>query len=219
MMWLLYVQRRALKTQTKAERSNTNYIGENRPNARRIYHGRFKSILGDAYKEGMTLEEINKALEGVNLYEGYVKKMFLIRQLRSSRVEKKHNALLSEEERKEAERLEAQKQLEEKLASLERDKALSEHKAKFLGLGYDEALATETAEALVNGDTEKLFANQSKFIESRDKALKAKLLNDTPTPSGSVGSGELDYNKLINEAREAGDMSAVAYYTRLSQAQ
>lgn len=179
-----------------------------------------KSILGDAYKEGMTLEEINKALEGVNLYEGYVKKdVFDKTASEVAEWKKKHNALLSEEERKEAERLEAQKQLEEKLASLERDKALSEHKAKFLGLGYDEALATETAEALVNGDTEKLFANQSKFIESRDKALKAQLLNDTPTPGAGSGSGDIDYNKLINEAREAGDMSAVAYYTRLSQAQ
>lgn len=179
-----------------------------------------KSILGDAYKEGMTVEEINKALEPINLYEGYVKKDISDKfASEAADWRKKHNALLSEEERKEAERLEAQKQLEEKLASLERDKALSEHKAKFLGLGYDEALATETAEALVNGDTEKLFANQSKFIESRDKALKAKLLNDTPTPGAGSGSGEIDYNKLINEAREAGDMSAVAYYTRLSQAQ
>ena len=166
-----------------------------------------KSILGDAYKEGMTVEEINKALEGVNLYEGYVKKdVFDKTASEVAEWKKKHNALLSEEERKEAERLEAQKQLEEKLASLEREKALSEHKAKFLGLGYDEALATETAEALVNGDTEKLFANQSKFIESRDKALKAQLLNDTPTPGAGSGSGEIDYNKLINEAREAGDM-------------
>lgn len=179
-----------------------------------------KSILGDAYKEGMTVEEITQALEPINLYEGYVtKKVFDATASEVADWKKKHNALLSEEERKEAERLEASKKIEDELASLKRDKSISEHKAKFLGLGYDEGLATETAEALVNGDTEKLFANQTKFIEGRDKALKAKLLNDTPTPSGSVGSGELDYNKLINEAREAGDMSAVAYYTRLSQAQ
>src|SRR5690606_10613552 len=110
-----------------------------------------KSILGDAYKEGMTVEEINKALEPINLYEGYVKQN-ISDKFASEAAEwrKKYNALLSEEERKEAERLEAEKQRDERLASLERDIAISEHKAKFLGLGYDEALATESAEALVN---------------------------------------------------------------------
>lgn len=175
-----------------------------------------KLILGDAYKDGMTVEEITMALEPINLYEGFVKKEVFDKT--ASEVadwKKKHNALLSEEERKEAERLEASKKIEDELASLKRDKSISEHKAKFLGLGYDEGLATETAEALVNGDTEKLFANQTKFIESRDKALKAKLLNDTPTPGAGSGSGDIDYNKKIEEAREVGNMSEVAYYTRL----
>jgi hypothetical protein len=33
-----------------------------------------QELLGDAYKEGMTIEEIETALKDKDLYEGYVKK-------------------------------------------------------------------------------------------------------------------------------------------------
>ena len=47
---------------------------------------------------------------------------------------KKHTALLSEEERKEAERLEAQQAIEKEIAELRKDKAVSENKARFSDL-------------------------------------------------------------------------------------
>ena len=47
-------------------------------------------------------------------------------------------------------------------ADLKRSMALSERKAKLLAMGYDESLADETAAAMVDGDMDKVMANQSK---------------------------------------------------------
>ena len=57
-------------------------------------------------------------------------------------------------------------------------------------MGYDEALADATAKAMVDGDTDKVFANHKKFLEAHDKSIKAELLGDTPKPpAGGEGSG------------------------------
>ncbi|OQB11417.1 MAG: hypothetical protein BWY15_02465 [Firmicutes bacterium ADurb.Bin193] len=107
---------------------------------------------------------------------------------------KKHNALLSEEERKEAERLEAQQAIEKEIAELRKDKAVSENKARFLGLGYDEKLALETAQALVDGDIDKVFANQQIHIENVKKAERAAGVANDPTPPAG-GGGETEITK------------------------
>jgi Fe-S cluster biosynthesis and repair protein YggX len=152
-----------------------------------------KGILGDAYKDGMTVEEISAALEKVDLHAGYIKKeTFDKTASEAADWKKKHNALLSEEERKEAERLENQKKIEEELNALRKEKTVSDSKAKFIGLGYDAKLAEETAVALADGNMDLVFANQAKFIEVHDKAIKTQQLNNTPTPgTTNTRSGRL----------------------------
>lgn len=131
---------------------------------------------------------------------------------------KKHNALLSEEEQKKQENEEELTSLRKKVEEMEKEKLVAGHKAQFLALGYDEALATETAQAMADGETAKVFANHKKFLESHDKAYKAKLMGDTSTPpAGNGGTGKTDYSKLIEDAQGKGDFAAVAYYTRLSE--
>ena len=123
---------------------------------------------------------------------------------------RKHNALLSEEEKKKQEDA-------DKLADLRKGKTVSEYKAKFVAQGYDEALAEETAQALADGDSAKVFANQSKFLEEYAKKVKADALKKTPkpTPGAGSGGGAIDYDKKIEEAQKNGDLAAVAYYNRL----
>jgi predicted RNase H-like nuclease (RuvC/YqgF family) len=108
---------------------------------------------------------------------------------------KKHHALLSEEERKEAERLEAQQALEKENAELRKDKAVFENKSRFLGLGYDEKLALETAKALVDGDMEKVFANQAKHIENIRKAERMATLAAEPKPPAGAPGGTVEITK------------------------
>lgn len=130
---------------------------------------------------------------------------------------RKHNALLSEEEKKKQEDADKLAQMEQELADLRKGKTISEYKAKFVAQGYDETLAEETAQALADGDSAKVFANQSKFLEEYTKKVKADALKKTPkpTPGAGSGGGAIDYDKKIEEAQKNGDLAAVAYYNRL----
>ena len=133
---------------------------------------------------------------------------------------RKHNALLSEEEKKKQEDADKLAQMEQELADLRKGKTVSEYKAKFVAQGYDEALAEETAKALADGDSAKVFANQSKFLEEYAKKVKADAIKKTPKPGAGAGSGSgtegaVDYCKNLDDAQKNGDITAVAYYTRL----
>lgn len=130
---------------------------------------------------------------------------------------RKHNALLSEEEKKKQEDADKLTQMEQELEELRKGKTISEYKAKFVAQGYDEALAEDTAKALADGDSAKVFANQGKFLEDYAKKVKADALKKTPkpTPGAGSGGGAIDYDKKIEEAQKNGDLAAVAYYNRL----
>lgn len=130
---------------------------------------------------------------------------------------RKHNALLSEDEKKKQEDADKLAQMEKELSELRKGKTVSEYKAKFIAQGYDEALAENTAKAMADGDSAKVFANQSKFLEDYAKKVKADALKKTPkpTPGNGDNGGAVDYDKKIEEAQKNGDFAAVAYYTRL----
>lgn len=128
---------------------------------------------------------------------------------------RKHTALLSEEEKKKQEDADKLTSMEKELAELRKDKVVSDYKAKYIAQGYDEALATETAEALAAGDMDKVFANQQKFLAGYSKTVKAEALKGTPKPPAGGSSMGTDFAKKIEEAQKMGDLTAVAYYTRL----
>ena len=128
---------------------------------------------------------------------------------------KKHNELLTEDERKKQEDADALANMKKELDELRKDKTISEFKAKLIAQGYDEALASDTAQAMADGDTDKVFANQGKFLEDYAKKVKADAMKKTPKPPAGDGSSDIDYSKKIEEAQQSGDMAAVAYYTRL----
>lgn len=176
----------------------------------------------EGYAE-MSAEDKLKALEGFEYEDNAAeleKQKNALSKANSEAAEwkRKHNALLSEEEKKKQEDAEKLTQMEQELADLRKGKTVSEYKAKFVAQGYDESLAEETAKALADGDSAKVFANQSKFLEEYAKKVKADAIKKTPKPgagSGSGGEGAVDYNKKIEEAQKSGDISAIAYYTRL----
>lgn len=128
---------------------------------------------------------------------------------------KKHNELLTEDERKKQEDADALANMKKELDELRKDKTVSEFKAKLIAQGYDEALAFDTAQAMADGDTAKVFANQGKFLEDYAKKVKADAMKKTPKPPAGDDSSDIDYSKKIEEAQQSGDMAAVAYYTRL----
>lgn len=117
---------------------------------------------------------------------------------------KKHNALLTEEQQKEAARQEAESAIKVELEALRKEKTVTEHKAQYLTLGYDEKLSAETATAFANGDMAKVFANQKVFVENLKKAERAAALaSGKEPPAGHNEPPKGDKAKLVEQYNEA----------------
>lgn len=170
-----------------------------------------KALLGDKYKEGMTLAEAEAVFGELDIHDG--EDISLIekqkRSISDSNAEaadwkKKYHSTLSEADKAKLEQEESTKKLQAELSVLKREKGISENKAKFLALGYSEDLANETAEALFDGNADKVFENQKKAFEAKLAAQKAELLQGTPKPQGGEGDGKItkeQFDKLGYEAR------------------
>lgn len=146
-------------------------------------------------------EDVKTALENYKIetpepdFTGYIPKaQFDKTASELADVKKQLKARMTEDEQKEAERLAAEQALKEELETLRKAQTLSENKARFLGLGYDEKLALETAQALVDGDMDKVFANQQIHIENVKKAERAAGIANDPTPPAG-GGGETEITK------------------------
>lgn len=167
-----------------------------------------KEVLGDAYKEGMTFEEVETALESVTIPED-----------NSAEIERLKNALsksnseaagykkqlrekMTEDEQKKQREQEEREELQNKYDKLLRESVIAKNKAKLVALGYDESLADETAEAMADGDSEKVFANQQKHLASFEKKVRAEALKDTPkpTPDGDSKTMTLEKFRKLNPA-------------------
>jgi len=100
-------------------------------------------------------------------------------------VKKQLRGKMTEDEAKELERQQHQEEMETELNNLRREKALAGYKASYLSQGYDEQLAEEAATAMVDGDMETVFAVMKKQSVNAEKAMRAKILKETPVPPAS----------------------------------
>ena len=163
---------------------------------------KLKDLLKDAYKDGITVEEIESALADVDLPADLSAELEKLKtansKLSSENAEwkRKHREALSEEERKAQEMAERLKLLEEQNAQLVRESNVSKHKAKFLGMGYEDALANDAAVAMADGDMDKLFSYQQKHLEALEKKIRADALKGTPKPVSDKGDGVMTLDKL-----------------------
>lgn len=161
-----------------------------------------KEVLGDAYKEGMTFEEVETALESVTIPED-----------NSAEIERLKNALsksnseaagykkqlrekMTEDEQKKQKEQEEREELQNKYDKLLRESVIAKNKAKLVALGYEEALADETAEAMADGDSDKVFANQQKHLASFEKKVRAEALKNTPKPTPDGDSKTMTLEKF-----------------------
>lgn len=149
----------------------------------------------------MTLEEKIKALEALELeepdYSGYVKKdTFDKTASELADTKKQLREKMSADEIKAKEDAEKQEKLQSDYDALLRKVALSENKSKLLALGYEDKLAVETAEAMLDGNLDKVFANQKKHLESVEKKIREDVLHNTPKPEGGSSSNTMTKEKL-----------------------
>ena len=161
---------------------------------------KLKALLGDAYKEGMSPEEIEAALESVSLPDDLRKEVEKLKKAldKSNSEAAENKRKLQEkqtaEEKAKEEQEQATKALQEELATLRKEKAISDNKAKLLAVGYDDTLAADSAKAIVDGDMDKFFANQKTYVEQVKKATTEQLMRGTPTPPAG-GNAEMTKEK------------------------
>ena len=161
-----------------------------------------KDLLKDAYKEGMSVEDIENALKDIDLPTDNSAEIDRLKTALSksnseaAEMKKQLREKMSAEEIKAKEDAEKMEALIKERDALLREKTLAGYKANYLALGYDDKLATETAEALANGEQDKVFANQKKHHEALEKRIRADVLRDTPKPEGGNGSETITKEKF-----------------------
>ncbi len=99
------------------------------------------------------------------------------------------NARLTESERQEQERAEANEKLRSELEELRKERDLNRLMKNFTVLGYSEQMAQEAAEAQYEGDTERMFEVQRKYKSELENSIKAQFMRGTPAPQGGQLSG------------------------------
>lgn len=186
-----------------------------------------KTLLGKSYKEGMTLEEVEKLLEGRNIVDSdslpkSVKKEVFDKTASELATLKRELKEIKEKSMTDEERLQAemQKSLDEQ-KRYQKELAKLRAKEVFVTAGLKEEDYGSILDTIVTEDecVTKERAGQLVSIinaqkEALEKQLKAEFIKNTPKPptGGASAKGFLD--KEIEEARASGDGVRVASLIR-----
>ena len=179
-----------------------------------------ETLLGDAFKEDMSIEDISKALENIappkddGKETAKLKKLLENANSEAAKYKKELREKQNAEEAAAAELKEHIAQIEARNAELERNEKISSLSIQLLAQGYDAELAKSTANAFIDGDMETFVSNNNKYNETRLKAMEAELLQNTPRPGSGASNGN-EYEKHLADAKANGDPVATAYFTRL----
>lgn len=183
-------------------------------------------LLGEAYKEGMTEEEISAALEGAKVgvqkpapapdtdIEKLKKRLSEVNS-EAAGYKKRLRDLQGAEQAAAEEQKEVMANLQKENADLKRSISLAQKKASLIGQGFSDELAESTATAMVDGDMDTVLANMAARTEALRKEVTADNLRNTPRPPAGASSTGIDYAKKIEEANATGNFAEAAYYTRL----
>ena len=101
-------------------------------------------------------------------------------------VKRQLRALRSDEVNREEDRKAELAARDAELEALRREKMLSNYTASFLGRGYAEDMAKEAATAFADNDADALFDVMQRRDTAYEKALRAKILAETPKPPAST---------------------------------
>lgn len=162
-----------------------------------------KSLLGDKYKEGMTIEEImsldvETPKADTSAYDN-LKKRFDEVASEAANYKKQLRANMTEAEQKAAADAEKYATMEAELEKLKADKAIAENAKGLVAIGYDENLATEVATALYNGDSATVIKAQAKFVDAQKKAVLAEAVKETPVPPAAGEGGTVMTKEKLRE--------------------
>lgn len=163
-----------------------------------------KNLLGNSFKEGMTPDEVVKAIN--ELTEDPIEKSLAELNNMKTRLsevnsqaasyKKELRAKQTEEEQKEADRAEQLKKLTDELDALKHDKQVAETTAKFAAAGFGDASGS-VAEAFLKGDIDSVVASINTQTKNHEDAVKAELLKGTQRPAaGNADKEKMTMDKL-----------------------
>lgn len=169
-----------------------------------------RELLGEAYKEGMTLEEIDNALSGKKLADlgsgEYVSRGKLNDyEKRMREAEKKLAERLTDDEKREAELLAR----EEHYKALERENNRIKMKERLSKSITDQKILDEVATLYADGKIDEALDLQNDYnAKTRvemEKQIKAELLKSNPTPApqngGQKGLTKEDFKNMSYQER------------------
>lgn len=177
-----------------------------------------KDILGESYKENMTLEEIESVISSMKLVDlssgDYVSKGKLTDY--ETRMKKAEKALADKLTEEEKHQLELAKR-EEYYKALEKENARNKYITKLGKHIKDEKVLSEVADLFANGDYVTAIEKQNEYISKYhselEKTIKADLMKQNPQPNPQNGNngitkeqfdkmGVQERTKLYNEQPE-----------------
>ena len=182
-----------------------------------------QTLLGDAYKEGMTAEEIVAALENVSLPQDNTDEITRLRNAvtkataEAAENKRKLKDKMSEEEKRATEEAERFTKMENENKELRKKIAISEYTAKFISSGLDAETAGKSAEAAYSGDIDTVIANFNAYTAKVKESTKAELIGSTPSLQGGNSSKAKDYSGDISSSLATGDFASAAALMRLQQ--
>ena len=170
-----------------------------------------KSLLGDKYTDGMTIEdilalEVEEPKADTSAYDN-LKKRFDEVMSEAAGYKKQIRANMTEAELKAQADAEEKAALVKELEELRAANKIAENAKGLVAIGYDEKLATEVATALYNGDAETVIKAQAKFVDAQKKAVLSDAVKQTPIPPVDNGGGKTltkaEFSKMsLNEQME-----------------
>ena len=157
-----------------------------------------KEILGEAYKDGITVEEIGTAIATkklVDISTGAYVSISKYQALEAERndFKEKYTSTLTEAQKAEQKALEEQQKYEATL----RENALYKHKEKLGKTIKDETALNEIATLYANGDLEAAFEKQNEYFAKAntelEQKIKADLMKQNPqgNPQDPNGGGTI----------------------------
>ena len=175
-----------------------------------------RDLLGDSYRDGMSVEEIAEALKGVTLPTDQTSEVERLRKALTAANsdaadwKKKYRETQDETSRTAAEKEEEHKLLLERVAALEAEKAVATYKATYVAMGYDDKLAESTAKAMQSGDMAKVLENQRKFQEATEQRIRSELMRHSGRPGGDDGGDPKQEDEAVARARQIAKQRADA---------
>lgn len=182
-----------------------------------------QTLLGDAYNENMTIEEINSALSDKNLVDpATLPKSVSKDQFDKTASElaalKKELATIKTTSMTAEEQLQAQlKEVEDSKAVLARERSELKAAQIFTDAGLSREDYADILATVVHEDLDKTLKTANamvNFIKNQkantEKAVKEELLRTTPVPPQGNGATVRNFEKEIEEATQSGNMPLVA---------